>query len=206
MAEIHEGERVFTELLYARVVRAPIVHHRRVEGRLVELVLDEQPEARRQGAVDRLQAVRGSARARSGSGSVPGSCRRRRVNWKPTSQSRASRSHVAPLARHREARKPRPAGADAPHEERRRHRRAANQFLDIDTPAARELTAESRSPPRATPRGYGCGLRCAGDQPAITLSNRRVASCGRDAAGHVSRLRPGRRAAVHARRAAVGER
>ena len=57
MAEVHEREGPLPELADAVVARAPVVQHRRIESRLVELVLDEQPQALGQGVVDLSQAL-----------------------------------------------------------------------------------------------------------------------------------------------------
>ena len=66
------------DLARAQVAGAPVVQHRRVERRLVALVLDEQPPARRAAPRRSPAATRRSDRPRGGSGSGRGSCRRRR--------------------------------------------------------------------------------------------------------------------------------
>ncbi len=55
--QVDQGEGPLPELADAVVARAPVVDHRRVEGRLVELVLDEEAPARRQGGIDLAHAV-----------------------------------------------------------------------------------------------------------------------------------------------------
>ncbi len=57
VAEVDERQRALAELARAVVARAPVVEHGRVERGLVELVLDEHPEAGGQRRVDRAQAV-----------------------------------------------------------------------------------------------------------------------------------------------------
>ena len=93
VAEIDEREARSPKLPGAVVARAPVVQHRRVEGRLVELVLDEQPPAVGQRRVDRRAGCRGSARARGGSAPARGSCRRRRST--PCAPRRRSRAASA---------------------------------------------------------------------------------------------------------------
>src|SRR5215207_8601762 len=58
VAEVYEAERLRPQLERAVVARAPVVDDRRVEGRLVELVLDEEPPVRRQGGVDVAHALK----------------------------------------------------------------------------------------------------------------------------------------------------
>jgi hypothetical protein len=55
--QVDERERARPQLAGAVVARAPVVEHGRVEGRLEELVLDEQPEVVGQRRVDRAQAL-----------------------------------------------------------------------------------------------------------------------------------------------------
>src|SRR6185295_7512072 len=50
--EVHQGERPLPELAHAVVAGAPVRDDGRVEGGLVELVLDEELEALGQGAID----------------------------------------------------------------------------------------------------------------------------------------------------------
>jgi hypothetical protein len=45
VAEVHERERLVAQLARAVIARAPVVQHRRVERRLVQLVLDEHAPA-----------------------------------------------------------------------------------------------------------------------------------------------------------------
>src|SRR5688572_23935171 len=55
--EVDERKCTIAELARAVITRAPVIQHRRVKGRLVELVLDEQAPAVRQGAINRSHAV-----------------------------------------------------------------------------------------------------------------------------------------------------
>jgi hypothetical protein len=57
VAEIDERERAIAERLRAGIARAPVVDDRRVERRLVQLVLEEQPATPRQRLVDRPTAL-----------------------------------------------------------------------------------------------------------------------------------------------------
>ncbi len=58
VAEVHEAERLRPQLARAVIAHAPVVDDRRVEGRLVELVLDEEPPVRRQSRVDVAHALK----------------------------------------------------------------------------------------------------------------------------------------------------
>src|SRR6266496_6715947 len=55
--EVDQGERPLPELAHAVVAGPPVVEHGRVEGGLVQLVLDEQAPALGQDAIDLAQAV-----------------------------------------------------------------------------------------------------------------------------------------------------
>ena len=65
-------KRLRPELRAAVVARAPVVDHGRIEGRLVELVLDEHPPVRRAAPRRSRAGSRGSARRRGGSATWPG--------------------------------------------------------------------------------------------------------------------------------------
>src|SRR5206468_1299919 len=57
MAQVDERERPLAQLARAIIAGAPVVDAGGIEGRLVQLVLDEEPPALRKGAVDVAHAV-----------------------------------------------------------------------------------------------------------------------------------------------------
>jgi hypothetical protein len=62
MAEVHQRERAVPELAGAVITDTPVVEDRRVEGGLVELVLDEEAPVRRQARGRGLPLAQGKGR------------------------------------------------------------------------------------------------------------------------------------------------